>query len=98
MTGIRTQARSKVRLNVIRLLAFGMLLIFPATSEAQENPPIAEQIAKTYGLDFVSPRHGGRKALFDFDFGFIGQADGIRKLDQRAITVGRFVRAADNEG
>lgn len=51
MTGIRTQARSKVRLNVIRLLAFGMLLIFPATSEAQENPPIAEQIAKTYGLD-----------------------------------------------
>ena len=35
---------------MIRLLAFGMLLIFPATSEAQ-SPPIAEQIAKTYGLD-----------------------------------------------
>jgi hypothetical protein len=51
MTSIRTQARSEVRLDVIRLLAFGMLLIFPATSEAQQNPPIAEQIAKTYGLD-----------------------------------------------
>ena len=51
MSSIRTQARCELsRLNVIRLLAFGMLLIFPATSEAQ-NPPIAEQIAKTYGLD-----------------------------------------------
>jgi hypothetical protein len=46
-----TQARSEMGLNVIRLLAFGMLLIFPATSEAQQSPPIAEQIAKTYGLD-----------------------------------------------
>ena len=51
MTSIRTQARSEVRLNVIRLLAFGMLLIFPATSKAQQSPPVAEQIAKTYGLD-----------------------------------------------
>jgi hypothetical protein len=46
-----TQARSEMGLNVIRLLAFGMLLIFPATSEAQQSPPIAEQIAKTNGLD-----------------------------------------------
>jgi hypothetical protein len=52
MSSIRTQARGELsRLNVIRLLAFGMLLIFPATSEAQLSPPIAEQIAKTYGLD-----------------------------------------------
>ena len=51
MSSIRTQVRGDLsRLNVIRLLAFGMLLIFPATSEAQ-SPPIAEQIAKTYGLD-----------------------------------------------
>src|SRR5580704_16517557 len=51
MSSIRTLARGELsRLNVIRLLAFGMLLIFPATSEAQ-SPPIAEQIAKTYGLD-----------------------------------------------
>lgn len=34
------------------VLAFGMLLIFPAASSAQQSsPPIAEQIAKTYGLD-----------------------------------------------
>jgi hypothetical protein len=47
-----TQARSEMsRLDVIRLLAFGMLLVFPATARAQQNPPIAEQIAKTYGLD-----------------------------------------------
>jgi len=38
-------------IHVIRLLAFGMLLMLPATSGAQQNPPIAEQIAKTYGLD-----------------------------------------------
>ena len=39
------------RLDVIRLFAFSMLLlIFPATSWAQ-RPPIAEQMAKTYGLD-----------------------------------------------
>jgi len=39
------------RLDVIRLFAFSMLLILPATSGAQQRPPIAEQIAKTYGLD-----------------------------------------------
>ena len=50
MSSTRIQARSEMGLNVIRLLAFGMLLIFPAASEAQ-SPPIAEQIAKTYGLD-----------------------------------------------
>jgi hypothetical protein len=39
------------RLDVIRLLACSMLLILPATSRAQQRPPIAEQLAKTYGLD-----------------------------------------------
>jgi hypothetical protein len=39
------------RLDVIRLFAFGMLLLLlPATSWAQQRPPIAEQMAKTYGL------------------------------------------------
>jgi hypothetical protein len=52
MSRIRTQARGELsRLNAIRLLAFGVLLIFPATARAQQNPPIAEQVAKTYGLD-----------------------------------------------
>jgi len=41
----------QARLNVIRLLAFGMLLNVPATSMAQQSPTIVEQIAKTYGLD-----------------------------------------------
>jgi hypothetical protein len=51
MSSIRTQARGELsRLNVIRLLAFGMLLIFTATARAQQNPPITEQIAETYGL------------------------------------------------
>jgi len=39
------------RLNVIRVLAFSMLLILPASSWAQNRPPILEQIAKTYGID-----------------------------------------------
>jgi hypothetical protein len=36
---------------VIRLLALGMLLILPATSGAQQRPPILEKITKTYGLE-----------------------------------------------
>jgi hypothetical protein len=52
MSRNRIQARSEMsRLDVIRLLAFSMLLILPATSVAQQSLPIAEQIAKTYGLD-----------------------------------------------
>jgi hypothetical protein len=48
----RTQARREMsRLNVIRLFAFSMLLISPATAGAQQGTPIAEQVAKTYGLD-----------------------------------------------
>ena len=51
MSSSCTQARSEMRLTVIRLLAFSMLSILPATSGAQQRPPIAEQVAKTYGLD-----------------------------------------------
>jgi hypothetical protein len=52
MSSIRSQAHSKARLNAIRILAFGMLAILPATSSsAQQTPSIAEQIAKAYGLD-----------------------------------------------
>jgi hypothetical protein len=49
------------RLDVTRLLAFGMLLLlFPATSWAQQRPPIAEQMAKTYGLDSFGQIEGIR--------------------------------------
>jgi hypothetical protein len=48
-------------LDVIRRLAFGMLLlILPATSWAQQRPPIAEQMAKTYGLDSFGQIEGIR--------------------------------------
>ena len=43
--------RTKAGLNAMRLLTFGVLLILPATSRSQQPPPLAEQIAKTYGLD-----------------------------------------------
>ena len=36
---------------VTRLLALSVLLILPATSSAQQRPPILEKLAKTYGLD-----------------------------------------------
>ena len=39
------------RSDVIRLVAFSMLLVLPATTEAQQLPPVAQQMAKTYGLD-----------------------------------------------
>ena len=39
------------RFAAIRLSALGMLLIFSATSGAQQLPATAEQMAKTFGLD-----------------------------------------------
>jgi hypothetical protein len=50
MSSTRFQMRSEKRFNVIGLLAVVMLLNFPVTSRAQQTP-VAEQIAKTYGLD-----------------------------------------------
>src|ERR1700686_3453348 len=38
------------RATMIRLLAF-VVLVLATTSWAQKRPPIADQIAKTYGLD-----------------------------------------------
>jgi len=52
MSTTRTLARDEIsRLNLIFLLAFGLVLVLPAASRAAESPPIAQQIAKTYGLD-----------------------------------------------
>lgn len=48
------------RRDVICLVAFSILLILPAASEAQQLPPIAEQIAKTYGLDSFGQVEGIR--------------------------------------
>jgi hypothetical protein len=45
--------------SVIRLLLFGVLVL-AATSWAQTRPPIAEQIAKTYGLDSFGQIEGIR--------------------------------------
>jgi hypothetical protein len=39
------------RLAAVHLLAVSVLLTLPATSGAQQLPPIAEAMAKTYGLD-----------------------------------------------
>jgi hypothetical protein len=51
MSRTRTQARGeKSRLNLM-FFFFGLLLVLPQVSRAQQSPPIAEQIAKTYGLD-----------------------------------------------
>jgi len=47
-----TQARSEMnRLYLAMLFAFSMLLISPGPSRAQDSTPIAQQIAKAYGLD-----------------------------------------------
>lgn len=39
------------RFDVIRLLTLSTLLLLPVASQAQELPPVAKQMAKTYGLD-----------------------------------------------
>src|SRR5260370_41359750 len=52
MSTTRTLARNEIsRLNLIFLLALGLVLVLPAASRAEESPPIAQQIAKTYALD-----------------------------------------------
>jgi hypothetical protein len=38
-------------LNLTRLFALGMLLILPVAAVAQQRPPIAEEMAKAYGID-----------------------------------------------
>ena len=49
------------RLDVVRLFAFSTLLfLLPATSWAQQRPPIAEQIAETYGLNSFGQIEGIR--------------------------------------
>jgi len=50
---------SASRVTMIGLLAFGVLVL-AATSWAQKRPPIAEQIAKTYGLDSFGQIEGIR--------------------------------------
>ena len=57
---MNTSITNLSRLDVICLLAFGMLLIFSATSGAQQLPPVAEQMAKTYGLDSFGQVEGIR--------------------------------------
>jgi hypothetical protein len=60
--------KTSSRLDVVRLLAFSVLpLILTATSRAQQRPPIAEQIAKTYGLDSFGQIEGIRYT-FNLEF------------------------------
>jgi len=56
--------RNLSRLDAIRLFVFGvLLLVLPAASWAQQRPPIAEQMAKTYGLDSFGQVEGIRYAF-----------------------------------
>jgi hypothetical protein len=48
------------RLDAIRLSVFGMLLLLPAASWAQQRPPIVDQMAKAYGLDSFGQIEGIR--------------------------------------
>jgi hypothetical protein len=50
MSNTVPQARGRPA-SLIRLFALGLLLVFPATSRAQQGPSLGEQIAKVYGLD-----------------------------------------------
>src|SRR5437868_5317312 len=53
--------RNPSRLDAIRLFVFGvLLLVLPSASWAQQRPPIAEQMAKTYGLDSFGQVEGIR--------------------------------------
>jgi hypothetical protein len=64
------------RLDVIRLLAFNLLLILPATLGAQQRAPILEQIAKTYGIDSWNQIDGIR-------YTWNGEIPGLFKLSHK---------------
>ena len=55
------------RFDVTRLLAVSMLLILPVASGAQQLPPVAEQMAKTFGVDSF-----GKVAAIRFTWGIEG--------------------------
>ncbi len=54
------------RLYLIRLLFFSILLALPVTSGAQQVPPIAEEVAKAFGLDSFG-RVDGIRYTFNLD-------------------------------
>ncbi len=61
------------RVPTTRVLIFGMLVV-AATSWAQNRPPIAEQIAKTYGLDSFGQIEAIRYT-WNADFGAVKRSD-----------------------
>src|SRR5262249_10725969 len=83
------------RLDVIRLFALSMLLsLFSATSWAQQRPPIAEQVAKTYGLDSFGQIEGIR-------YTFNAELPGVelsRRWEWNPKTDTVFYEGKDKEG
>jgi hypothetical protein len=67
---------------VVHVLAFSMLLILPATSGAQQLPPVAEQMAKTYGLDSF-----GKVAAIRFTWGVEGRISRTWEWQPKTDTV-----------
>ena len=72
---------------MIRLLAFGSLLVLPAASAAEQSPPIAEEIAEAYGSLERSPvqdaaRLGATGELIDrLDAAFTRYAANLQEAD-----------------
>jgi hypothetical protein len=62
------------RLNLVRLSTFSMLLILSATPQAQQLPPIAEQMAKAYGVDSFGQVEGIRYT-FNLEFPGVKRSD-----------------------
>lgn len=78
-----TRARREMsRVDVIRLLAFSMLLVLPAASRAEQSASIAEQVAKTYGLDLSDKsRQSGTLGMVNFLVvtNFLRNGNGVRR-------------------
>src|ERR1700741_4580982 len=64
--------RNFSRFGVIRVLT--LLLVLPAICAAQQLPPIAEQMAKTYGLDSFGQVEGIRYT-FNLDLPVLKRSD-----------------------
>jgi hypothetical protein len=82
------------RLDLIRVLAFSILLILPATSRAQQLPPSAEEMAKIYGLDSFGQVEGIRYT-FNLEFPGVKRSD-TWEWDPKTDTVS--YEGKDNEG
>jgi hypothetical protein len=102
MNSTRIRARSEMsRVNLIFLLALGMLLVLPEASRAEQSASIAERIAKTYGLDSFGQIKAIRHVAMLYNAGDLSMTRRYRESRAAAGALGLTVQplpVSESEG